>query len=256
MAYRTVEAYLALFAKAGNAKAIGEASTPYLVSPESPARIRAVYPEARIIIILRNPVDRAYSLWRFLCAHGLEWIGTFEAALAAEDARAEGSGFRGMTPFWDAAYLYVRTGLYSTQLQRYLAAFPAGQIQVILSDDLQDRPENTTHGAWRFLGLESTPPIRVSRRNKSEFPLSVSVQNLLARHWSQHPLREPCSRVRLIDKFIRRAIAANNYFGRARRRRMEAATRRRLVELYRDDIENTALLIDRNLGAWLELPER
>src|SRR5206468_2844592 len=72
-AYRDRARYLSLFAEAGSRKAVGEASTPYLVAPEVPARIRATYPNAKIIIVLRHPADRAFSLYRFLCTIGAEW---------------------------------------------------------------------------------------------------------------------------------------------------------------------------------------
>jgi len=87
-AYRTYEQYLTLFNRAGRCKVIGDASTNYLIAPESAGRIHERYPDSRIVVILRNPVQRAYSVYRFLCFWGLEAATTFEKALALEDERS------------------------------------------------------------------------------------------------------------------------------------------------------------------------
>src|SRR2546423_2056748 len=77
--------YLSLFADADGRKRVGEASTAYLTWPASAAKIRATVPEAKIIISLRNPVERAWSLYKWMRAHDYEKIPTFAEALEAED---------------------------------------------------------------------------------------------------------------------------------------------------------------------------
>ena len=94
--HRTLDSYLSLFQGAGRRRRIGDASTNYLVSPESPRRIAEQFPDAKILVVLRNPADRAYSLFRLLCYWGLETVTPFEKALAREEQRyidqAEASG--------------------------------------------------------------------------------------------------------------------------------------------------------------------
>ena len=98
--YRDLATYLSGYQAATGQAAIGDASTTYLPSPESPARIHARYPDARIVILLRNPADRAHSLYSLLCQLGFEWIAPFERALAAEAERSGDPRFKRDNPFW------------------------------------------------------------------------------------------------------------------------------------------------------------
>jgi hypothetical protein len=106
--FRDRDAYLDLFKDAGSRRAIGEASPAYLGAPGTAQRIFNTYPGARIIITLRQPARRAFSLYRFMCMWGLEWLPTFERALEAEEARTFDLELQRRQPFWYAAYLYFR----------------------------------------------------------------------------------------------------------------------------------------------------
>ena len=86
--YRDFNTYLSLFADAGDRKAVGEGSVAYLAWPGAETRIHDRYPDARIIIVLRNPADRVYSWYSFLCQLGLEPGPSLETALADEQKRA------------------------------------------------------------------------------------------------------------------------------------------------------------------------
>ena len=248
--FSTWERYLELFAPATTEHAIGEASTPYLVSPESPGRIRATYPDARVLIVLRNPADRAFSLYRYLCLLGVESVPTFERALAIEDARTLDEAFRTRNPFWYPAYLYFRTGLYSAQVRRYLETFPGDQVHVMLHDDLERDPVGESQAVYRFLGVDPGFTPDAVRYNESAAPFSVVVQHWLGRDWDNHPMHpgqdaSPWGRLR------RRAYQANVRAGRWRRMRLDPGTRTSLLERYREDIAATADLLGRPLDHWL-----
>jgi hypothetical protein len=244
--YRDREPYLALFAEAGDQHvAIGEASTPYLVAPEAPRRIREAYPDARIVIVLRNPAERAHSLYRFLCLIGAEWSTTFEKALEMEPERMADRRFFEQNRVWYGLFHYFHSGLYSTQVERYLETFPREQVEIILFDDLQADSIGTAQRVYRFLGVEPTFTPRALLYNASQFPLSVRLQYWLASNMDRgaaRPMRGLRSRL----------FKANARLGAWRDAACRPETHRRLLDAYRDDIARTAALVSRRLDPWLE----
>ncbi len=244
--YRDRDRYLALFAEATDAHvAIGEASTPYLVAPEAPARIRGAYPDARIVMVLRNPAERAHSLYRFLCVIGAEWAHTFEKALALEPRRMSDAQFTRDNRAWYALFQYFHSGLYSAQVARYLDVFPREQVEIILYDELKADSLGTARRLYRFLGVDAAFEPRVRRYNASEFPFSVWLQYCLA-HGMDRGAPERMGPIRS------RLFRANGRYGAWRTEAFKPETRRRLLEAYRDDIMKTAALIARPLDPWLE----
>jgi hypothetical protein len=135
---------------------VGEASPSYLFHPLAPDRVHALVPDARLIAILRNPVDRAYSHYQHEVSLGREPL-SFEAALTAEEERTRGeverlvADPRAFSPaWWD--HTYVGRGLYAEQLERWLAVFPRDQLLTIRSEDLGEQPEKTYGEILAFLG--------------------------------------------------------------------------------------------------------
>lgn len=242
--YRQRDRYLRLFAQAGSCRAVGEGSTPYLVAPEVPARIRAAYPDAKILIVLRNPVERAFSLYRYLCLIGAEWITSFEKALEAESTRMRDERFKYGNLLWYALYQYFHSGLYGAQIERYLNTFPRHQVKVILSDDLEQDPVATTQDVYRFLDIDSTFQPKALRHNASQFPLSVRFQYLIGRNLDR-------SAKGCVGPIQGRLFKANVRLGALRSRPLHADTRRRLRDAYRDDIARVSALLNRPLDAWL-----
>src|SRR5215471_836450 len=243
-AYRDRKRYLALFTQAGGRRAVGEGSTPYLVAPEVPGRIRATYPDAKVIVILRNPTDRAFSLYRYLCLIGAEWVSSFEKALDVEPSRMRDERFKYGNPLWYALYEYFHSGLYSSQIERYLSVFPSEQVKIILFDDLEAEPLRVTRDVYTFLGVDPEFAPTIRKYNASEFPFSVKLQYLVAHDLDRsatggfHPLK-------------RRVFVANVRLGRFRRRGFNPDTRRRLCEAYRADVAKVSALINRPLDSWL-----
>jgi hypothetical protein len=251
-AYRTYDQYLTLFSRAGRSKAVGDASTNYLIAPESAGRIHERYPDARIVVILRNPVQRAYSVYRFLCFWGLESATTFEKALALEDERSADEGFRQRMQLLSYAFQYVRSSMHAAQLERYLTLFPRERVMVVLYDDLKKDAVATTRGLYRFLQVDEDYEPETDVHNASEFPLSITFQRAVCRRWHGHPLfpREPIRRRDRLHFPV--AMGINLLLGRYRSGKMRSETRRALTKLFRDDIQKTAALIGRNLDSWTE----
>ena len=248
--YRDFDSYVNLFVEAKNQKAIGEASTTYLVSPESADRINKLYPEAKIIIILRHPVERAFSLYSLLCHIGVEWIAPFEMALVKENERYENDYFKHNNPFWYYAYLYFHSGLYAAQIERYLRVFPKEQIHILLFEELKNRPIETTQGVYEFLGVESgfVPVIKVHNRSKSLF--SVYAQYFVWQTLNSYLSKLPIPG-RIAKGITKTASSANLTLGRIFSGSLKENTRRSLLMRYWDDIQKTKGLIGVDLDSWL-----
>jgi hypothetical protein len=252
--YRDFNTYLSLFAEAGNRKAIGEGSVAYLASPGAETRIQARYPHAKIIIVLRNPADRVYSWYTFLCHLGLEPGPSLERALAEEDNRAADEALLRKSWMWYSALQYFRFGLYASDIERFLTVFPREQVHVLLSEDLKARPKETTQAVYEFLGVDPgfAPSFKI--HNPTWMPFSVSLQHYLLLHTNANPVLEPGARgpVRPIDYLLRYMGILNSIVGKLRVRRFNPATRKELLTRYRDDIRRTEQLIGRSLDVWLQ----
>ena len=139
--------YEALFdpAPAGTLK--GESTTLYLRDPAAHERIAATVPHARLVAVVRDPVDRAHSNWTHLRSAGLEPETDFLRACELEESRAA----RGWGPFWR----YVDLGRYGAQLTHLFTVFPRSQVHVVLYRDLRRDPTATLDRICEFLGVET-----------------------------------------------------------------------------------------------------
>ena len=243
-AYRDRASYLRLFSEAGERRAVGEGSTPYLVAPEVPQRIRAAYPDAKILMILRNPVDRAFSLYRYLCLIGAESMSSFEKALDIESARMRDEWFRHNNPLWYALYEYFHSGLYAAQIERYLSVFPEKQVKVILFDELDRDPLGVVQSVYRFLGVDPAFEPSTQKYNRSAFPLSVKFQYLIGRDLDRSAKGK-------YGRIQGPLFKANARLGRFRPRPLKETTRQRLRDAYGDDVARVSALIKRPLDVWM-----
>jgi len=149
--------YFPLRARMGD-QVTGEASPYYLFHPAVPARVAETLPDVRLIAILRDPVERAYSGYQLARRRGDETL-EFEEALAREDERLAGEEERILR---DPRYLspahrrlsYRTRGLYAEQLERWYERFPREQLLVVRSEDLFADPDATLQTVFAFLGLE------------------------------------------------------------------------------------------------------
>jgi len=139
---------LRLFAKADSHRVVGDASPSYLWHPEVPRRIREAAPEARIAIILRDPVERAYSHYLMDYREGAQHR-RFYPALLADMNRAEKG--------WGISYLYFELGLYARQVRRYLETFKPERVKILLFDDFRRDAKSVLHELGNFLELDPRP---------------------------------------------------------------------------------------------------
>ena len=177
-------AYARLFEGAGNASWIGEASHVYFSSPTSARTLRTFVPEAKFVLILRHPSERAYSLYHHMRRYGYETIGTFEKALASEEKRVVSDTFRTHCNQYIYNFFYFRSGLFGEQIERYFALFERSQFHIVTLDQLMKSPLSTIHGIYNFLNVQDDfmPEIKVFNKGEtSRFPLVQNFVNLKLR---------------------------------------------------------------------------
>jgi hypothetical protein len=179
--------YLALFSEATGRKRIGEASGAYLTAPESAGRIRSAFPQARFIISLRNPAERAYSLYKWMHANGYEPIPVFEDALKAEeDSRLANKDFIRNNGENYYNFLYFHSGLYVEQLRRFYEAFGTGQVHVILFEEFIARPAAHMQRVFEFLDVNASfvPHVEVHNPSASSYGQcdAATRRNLIERY--------------------------------------------------------------------------
>ena len=149
--------YQALFRNAGG-RVRGEASAMYLAVPECIPDIAAALPEARVILVLRDPVDRAFSAWLYLRGKGREPLADIEAALDAEDRRrAAGYG-----PMW----WLTGASRYDEGLTRLHECFPADRIRVVLTEELRADPDGVVRRTCDFLGVPFSQAVTAALGNE------------------------------------------------------------------------------------------
>jgi hypothetical protein len=235
--------YQDLFKDVSGEKAIGEASHCYLYEPEAAARIQDYIPDAKLIAVLRNPVDRAYSHFLHMVRNGSEPLTDFAQAL-----REEETGGYQKRNLQD----YVGRGRYYDQLKRYFNTFSRDQIKVYLYEDLSNAPVDILQDAFRFLGVDDSFVPDVSlRRNVSGYPKHKTVDKLL----TKPSLIKDALKIYLPARLRWRLSKA---FDDLKTRNLvepppvQPEVRRQLIEVYREDVLKVQELIHRDLSGWLE----
>ncbi len=244
----TEEEYLALFKEADPTQRAGEASPWYLYSESAAREIKAFSPEARIIIMLRNPIDVMHSQHNQLVFNRREDLADFGAALAAEPDRLQGQRVPADAIRPEALY-YRRSVQFPEQVQRYLDAFGRERVHFVVFDDLVADPRAAYRSVFRFLEVDPSVEIDASVYNPSRRPRSGLAQRLLFA--PRGPLRSVFGRLRRVPAMHRvrdRLVSANST--RAERATMDADLRASLIDEFAPQVAELGLLIGRDLSAW------
>jgi hypothetical protein len=237
-----LKSYRELFDRTAGEKALGEASHSSLYSPKAPANIQRHIPGVKLIAVLRNPVERAYSHFLHSVRTGVERAPDFLRALE-EEQRGDRKG--------ELLQDYVGWGLYHGQLRRYYEAFEPSNIRVYLYEDLREAPVRTVRDVFHFLGVDDAfEPDTSLKRNVSGLPRNRLLDRLLR---SQHPLKSSLKLClpgglrwrtsEILDALKNRNLASPPP--------LPPETRRYLVDTYREDVARLEGLIGRDLSAWL-----
>jgi hypothetical protein len=156
-------------------KIAGEASPYYLFHPLVPQRVAQHLPNARLIVLLRNPVDRAYSHFRHEINYKTEHLNSFGEAVAMEKQRIaadEKALMEGRIQKSTAyqSFSYISRGMYAKQIERWLEYFPLSQMLFLKSEDFFANPTSELPAVYHFLGVEEIFPAVLDAQNVNHYP--------------------------------------------------------------------------------------
>jgi sulfotransferase family protein len=245
--FSNLEEYRALFEGVTDEKAIGEASVLYLYTPGTAERIKKYVPEAKVIALLRNPADRAYSAFLNAVRGGREPLYDFAQALREEDGRIRDN--------WHYVYRYRDRGLYYGQLKRYYDVFDREKIGVWLYEDLSADPSRMVQSVFRFLGVDDAfVPDTSSKHNPGSVPKNEVGRQVIRFMNTALPIVRkvipPASKVyREENVRLRKIVQKRALIDESPP--LDAEIRAELIEFYREDILRLEDLIGRDLSLWL-----
>jgi hypothetical protein len=230
-----VDWYYNIYKCCRHQKSIGEISTSYLYTPESALRIKKYVPNARIFVILRNPVERAFSHY---------------------NNHIKSGKVSSKVSFKDALKLnpeYIENGLYKKHLENYLKVFSINEIKIILYDDICQNPRKVLNELFDYLGVdkEFKPSLLDKKVNIARVPASILIGNLLSNvsiflkkiglfkfTWYLRKVGV----VSLLHKLNSKKKA--NYL------KIDNEQRTKLINIFKDDIEWIEKILDRRLDEW------
>lgn len=169
----------------------GEATPYYLFYPLAPRRVRDVVPDAKLIALLRNPVDRAYSHYHHEVRNGTEGL-SFEEAIEREAERLGGEQERMLrSDGYDSAshrrYSYLSRGIYVDQIRNWRDHFPEEQLLILRSEDLFADPASVLSQTLDFLGLPPLEREEYSKDNKGSYlGMDPAIRGRLAEYFKPH----------------------------------------------------------------------
>lgn len=241
--------YLALFAGARNEKVIGEASTRYLASHVAPRLVHEFEPLARIVIMLRNPVEMVYALHNERVSWGIEQFTDFEQALAADADRMAGRGLReGADPLWAA---YRNSARFGEQVGRWIDAFGRERVHVIIFDDFAADTPAEFRRLLEFLAIDpnhrpaSFAPRHSSHRRRGG-PFRAIVQAPAAR-WAAHRLLPAVFGRTRSARLVWRFRQSRLNLKAAPRQPIRPELRRQLEAEFAPDIAQLSSILERDL---------
>ena len=230
--------------------AAGEATPSYLSTPYVADRIKQNFPHIKLIVILRNPIERAYSSWWMRHARGMEPL-SFESAINNELSQStisEEDVQRNVQNVRAGKRIHIRnyldTGHYADHLERYFNKFPMHNIKVLFSSQLRKDHEQTIRDIWNFIEVDASQPIPDPHAVNEALgikalPILKSIKAL-----GLMPARH------IIPRGIKSHIK-NLLSNMGERPEMNKETKQLLVEYFTPHIKKLETLIDEDLSDWL-----
>jgi len=251
--------YLRLFHDAQSEARIGESSPWYLVSENAAQEIKNYNPDAKIIMILRNPVDMMYSMWSQFRYSGNEQIEIFEDALAAEPARKQGQMIR-RAAHCVTGLFYRQMATYAPQVERYFDVFGKDNVKVIVFDDFKADTAGVYHDVLNYLEIDSsfTTSFDVVNPNK-EVRMEWLQKMILSTGFSLMLLKDRLTYMATTSSFVpytyrtgavKGVISA--YTKYEKRSPLTPELRQRLATEMAKEIDALGHLLDRDLSHWYQ----
>ena len=233
--------YAQLFAGVAGDKAIGESSVFYLCYPGTAERIAQTVPNAKIIMVLRDPVDRAYSAYLHLVRNGREHLG-FAEALSREEERRQ----KGFEPMW----WYKELGRYYQQVTQYLDVFGTQRVKVLLYDELFAKPWQVLRDVFVFLGVQEDVVIDTTvHYNHGGVPKYWRLYMLLDNFIAEPNALEKCIKS-LVPARLRAAYANKAMSMLLRPVPMDPKVHAQLKSYFAEDVRKLEELLHRDLCHW------
>jgi hypothetical protein len=232
--------YQELFRGCDGRRAVGEASPSYLCDENAATRIRCALPNAKIIISLRNPVERAHSHYLHEFREGRE-TRPFREALETDEARTEKG--------WGVSFQYIEQGLYADQVERYIKAFGRANVLVILFEDFIRETLVVMEEVARFLDIDPAcfPESAFDgAHNPFEASRGAFARWVLRRRWIRGPSKL------FIPSWLRRAIRTQFLVAKGKKPQLEADVRQSLAKRFAPDLKRLEQLLERDLGVLKE----
>ena len=245
------EEYLKYFSDAGKKKVIGEASVWYLFSKTAAKEIKNFSPQAKILIMLRNPVDVVYSLHSQHLYDGNEDIQDFETALSFDEDRKKGTHLPDSVDYFELPP-YKDSVLFSNQVKRYLDVFGRENVHVLLHEDLKANAEKTFFKVLEFLG--------VSKRILANYGI-VNPGKQIKSFYLHRIIKKPSSKMKAVARFLIPVRTIRHFImsfffkwniKQEKREDMNERLKARLKNFFEQDIRLLSKLIDRDLSTWLQ----
>jgi hypothetical protein len=228
------EDYVRLFDNAMNEPALGEASVCYLWSPTAPVRIAEKIPDAKILVILRDPAERAFSQYLHGVSNGaIRW--SFREHIRRNLRHRAGN--------FCVHYPFLEFGLYYEQLKRFFEHF-GRNVWIGLYEDFRNRPIQVVQSICRFLGISADfTPDMASKH------LEAQVPRIPAIGWfKQSGLWKAAAKM---TPGALRPVVRRSLIRRPATTPMDPWDRQYLVDFYREDIGKLASLLDHDFDRWL-----
>lgn len=237
-----LQAYESLFSDVAGETAIGEASVDYFYIPESAERIKRHIPDAKLILILRQPVERAYSQFWARVAIGIEPLTDFSEAMRAEEERIQNN--------WPPQYHYKSKSFYSSALKRFYQTFDRHQIRVYMHEEYNKNPLAVLQDIFEFLEVDNTFEPDLSRRYN--LPRGIAKMGSFRTILKKSGFVKTAFKAFLPEKtqdYLRTTLAPKSF---APRPSLEPETRKEFTQGYVKDILELQDLLGKDLSTWLK----
>lgn len=236
---RDPEHYKALFRNVRNEKAIGELSTSYLYSTVAAAEIKKMIPNCKIIICLRNPIERAWSHYRMNLWTGNNNEFDFYKALVED--------YNHVPKVWGNAHLYTEIGMYHQQVKRYLDTFGPNNVKIIFTEDLKRNAAQVIQDLYAFIGVRTDfVPDTSTQYNEVYTPKYKNLTWFLNKSGIR-PLMKKFS-----PSFLKKAVIKMLYKGKSDKGQMPPEAKSFLKEKLSADVEALGVLLNKDLSGWLK----
>lgn len=233
----------------------GEATPSYLMLPFVAPRIHSSLPNARLIAVLRDPVERAFSSWWMFHARGMEPLG-FAEAIDAERREIEAGRSLDDESAWISHLdsirsgdeirirTYLESGHYARHLRRYMEYFPLDRMRVVFTHELADTTEYVVRDLWRYLGVDDAASMPNESRANEAIGRSAAPLMKFLKATGLMKLRSLLPES--LKGKIKRGLASAG-----EKPKMDPDTRAWLTEYYRPHVAELEVLQQRSLPGWL-----